>query len=343
MVVTNIDYRQFRKELEEKGLLSRTPAFYISIFIVVCILIFLIFSLIFYFNKWYVTVPASVALAMVGMQLGFFGHDAGHYSIAKNRLLNDSIGHISHSFFLGLSFSYWRDNHNKHHSDPNHQDMDPDIRDSSPFSLTEKKAKHSRGITRFMTKHQAFLLLPAFLGLGFSKKYLSLKWLVQNKKLFSLDFLIFLLHLAFFFLIGPYFIGYLQAFLLYLIMSMVIGFYFGFVFITNHIGMTVLSGNEEMSYLEKQVVTSRDIKGSGFLDFMSGGLNYQIEHHLFPHLSRKHLPKIKPLVKEFCIKKGISYSDATLKDAWKEVFAYINEMGRHAKNLNVFKAVIDMG
>ena len=79
------------------------------------------------------------------------------------------------------------------------------------------------------------------------------------------------------------------------------------------------------------------------LNFITGGLNYQIEHHLFPTLSRKNLAKAKIIVKEFCDENSIPYKDNDLYTAWKEVFGYINMVSKYANpKFYVIKAVNDM-
>ena len=170
----------------------------------------------------------------------------------------------------------------------------------------------------------------------------SIKYMSKNKSSIIIDALLMICHVIFFLIIIPYFVGFLKAIILYLIVSIMLGLYFGFSFIPNHVGMPILKGNESLSFLEKQVLTSRDIKSGKFLDFIFGGLNHQIEHHLFPNISRKNLSKIKWIVKGFCIEKNILYQDDTLNKAWKDIFVYLNDIGKCAKKFNALKTAADM-
>ena len=341
MNITNLDYIQLKKDLEIKRLLNHTPVYYFLNLLINILLLIICFWLIFYFNNWNVTTLMSFPIAFFGMQLSYLGHDAGHMAISKNRKINDLLGHFSHSFFLGGSFSYWKFKHNKHHANPNHEEMDPDI-NNDPFSFSERKAKQRVGLSRLITRYQSFLLPPVFLIMLFMMRYDSLKYMLKNRKGIIIDVLLVLGHVAFFLVVIPYFIGFLKAVVLYLIVSVVLGLYFGFSFIPNHIGMPVLTGKENLSFLEEQVITSRDIKSGRFLDLIFGGLNYQIEHHLFPSIPRKNLSKIKLIVKEFCIKKNINYKDDTLAKAWNDIFIYLSDIGKHAKKFNVVKTATDM-
>lgn len=342
MSLTNLDYIELKKRLEASGLLNYTPIYYLFNFLINILLLTVCFGLIFYFNNWLATILMSIPLAFIGMQFGYLGHDAGHRSISKSEFINELIGHFGHSLFIGSSFSYWKFVHNQHHAEPNHPELDPDTKEDKPFSLTRLKAHQRKGLAKVITRYQSHLLLPAFLLLLFTKRTKSLIHILAGRKYTAIDIIFIITHILLFFTVIPYFIGFLKAIVLYVLISMQIGFYFGFAFIPNHVGMTILTENEKMSFMEKQVLTSRNIKSGWFLNFISGGLNYQIEHHLFPHISRKHLPKAKAIVKEFCIKKKLSYKDSSLAEAWKDVFTYLDDIGRNARKFPIFKVADDM-
>ena len=84
------------------------------------------------------------------------------------------------------------------------------------------------------------------------------------------------------------------------------------VFIPNHIGMRRLASGEKLSYLERQVTTSRDISNPQLLDFYFGGLNSQIEHHLFPRVPHNRYRAMRPIVRAFCLARGLAYQEASL-------------------------------
>lgn len=341
MNLTNLYYIELKKEIEANGLLTHTPLYYFHNFLINSLLLAIFFGVVVYFNNWYVAVFMAIPIAFVFMQFAYLGHDAGHRAISKKRVINEMIGHFSHSFFLGGSFSYWKFKHNRHHANPNHEEMDPDI-NNGPFSFSERKSKQRSGLSRFITRYQSFLLPPVFFMMLFMMRLDAIKYILKNRKGVLIDVLLIIGHIAFFFVVIPYFVGFLKAIVLYLIISVVLGLYFGFSFIPNHIGMPVLTGEENLSYLEEQVVTSRDIKSGKFLDIIFGGLNYQIEHHLFPNISRKNLSKIKGIVKDFCTKNNVKYQDDALAKAWKDIFIYLNNIGKYAKKFNVIKTATDM-
>jgi fatty acid desaturase len=83
-------------------------------------------------------------------------------------------------------------------------------------------------------------------------------------------------------------------------------------FAPNHKGMPTLTQSEELDFLRRQVLTSRNVRGSRLVDFVLGGLNYQIEHHLFPNMPRPNLRHAQPLVRAFCTRHNIRYTEATM-------------------------------
>ena len=342
MVVTAADYIELRKDVDRQGLLAYTPLYNLSRFLIILIVLGFFFGIILYYRTLIVAVLVSFPIAFTAIQMGFIGHDAGHGSISKKKSVNEFIGQITHSFFMGVSFTYWKRSHNLHHAEPNHEKIDPDINEGSPFSFIEAKAKQRRGLARIITRYQSFLLFPAFLFLVFTRQYESLKHIIKNSKVLVVDILLIAFHVLFFIGLFSYFLGVFAALLLYFLIFIQIGLYFGFAFIPNHLGLEVIKESNGLSFLEKQVITSRDIKGGKILSFISGHLNYQIEHHLFPNVSRKNLPKIKKIVKKFCIKRGLKYTDDSLFGAWKSVVIYLKGVGEKAGRLNVIKTASDM-
>ncbi len=324
----NEDYIELKKQVEVNGLLKHTPYYYLLNLSANFLLLILCFVLVFNLDNWYATILMSVPVAFISIQFGYLGHDAGHNSISKNRRLNYFIGQFCHSFILGISFSYWEYRHNSHHANPNHEYLDPDIGDPTPLSFTETQAKKREGISRLITRYQPFILVPAFTILFSVIKLESIKYLFKNRK-GAVDIMLMLAKVTFFLLIASYFVGVLKALVFYLLVNILTNFYFSFAFFPNHMGLPILKGDENLSFLEEQVITSRDIRGGKFFDVVFGGLNYQIEHHLFPNISRKNLSKIKAIVKPFCIKKSILYKDETLAHAWKEILIYLNKVGKH--------------
>ena len=123
-----------------------------------------------------------------------------------------------------------------------------------------------------------------------------------------------------------YFLGGWDAALFIVINQLAIGLYAGSVFAPNHKGMPLLGRDAHLDFLTRQVVTARNIK-SGFLnDFLFGGLNYQIEHHLFPTMSRNRLKEAKKLIEPFCLSHSIPYREESVFESQKTILRYLYAM-----------------
>ena len=105
------------------------------------------------------------------------------------------------------------------------------------------------------------------------------------------------------------------------------GLYLGMTFAPNHKGMPMLTAEDELDFLRKQVLTSRNVRGGVWLDIALGGLNLQIEHHLFPSMPRPSLRKAQRLVRAFCAEHGISYTETSLVGSYAAALRALHELG----------------
>jgi hypothetical protein len=110
------------------------------------------------------------------------------------------------------------------------------------------------------------------------------------------------------------------------------GLYMGMSFAPNHKGMPLVPHDAKLDFLNRQVLMSRNIRGSRMLDFMMGGLNYQIEHHLFPSMPRPHLRRAAPTIRAFCDEHGVHYTQTGLIASYVIVTHYINRVGLGEKD-----------
>jgi fatty acid desaturase len=121
--------------------------------------------------------------------------------------------------------------------------------------------------------------------------------------------------------------SYWQAGLFVLLHQGLWGLYLGTVFAPNHKGMPVIGRESELGFLEKQVLTTRNIRPHPLTDFWYGGLNYQIEHHLFPTMPRNNLKHARRLVKEFCETHSLAYYETGVLQSYLEVYRHLDKVG----------------
>ena len=79
------------------------------------------------------------------------------------------------------------------------------------------------------------------------------------------------------------------------------------------------------------MLTSRNVRGGWLTDTALGGLNYQIEHHLFPSMPRPNLRHARPLIKAFCAERGLPYAESSLLGSYAQALRYLNQVGRQTR------------
>jgi fatty acid desaturase len=112
----------------------------------------------------------------------------------------------------------------------------------------------------------------------------------------------------------------------------VFGLYMGATFAPNHKGMPIIPADVKPDFLSKQVRTSRNITGGWWATILMGGLNYQIEHHLFPSMPRPHLRAARTLVREHCRSNDVPYVETSLLSSYRTVIGHLNRVGLAARD-----------
>jgi fatty acid desaturase len=276
---------------------------------------------------WQLAIAAFLAIMFT--QVGFIGHDAGHRQIFRSRRANYLTGLLHGNLAIGLSYGWWVDKHNRHHAHPNQEEKDPDIDIGVlAFSATQRRAKRGR-VTRFITRRQGYLFLPLLMAEAVQLHINSIQALARRG----------LRHRAWeWLLLGLHTAGYLAAVLLVLppvkaavfilVHQALFGLYLGVSFAPNHKGMPVLAADDRTDFLRRQVLTSRNVRGNWLVDLVLGGLNYQIEHHLFPSMPRPNLRRTQPLVRAFCQRHDVAYLETTLLRSYAQALGHLHEVGR---------------
>jgi fatty acid desaturase len=119
-----------------------------------------------------------------------------------------------------------------------------------------------------------------------------------------------------------------KAVVFILVQQGLVGLYLGCSF-ANHKGMPILGAGDDSDFLRRQVLTSRNVRGSRLVDLSLGGLNYQIEHHLFPNMPRPNLRLAQPIVRQFCQRHRLPYCQTTLIDSYAQTLRHLHTIGRN--------------
>ncbi|MTD55335.1 acyl-CoA desaturase [Amycolatopsis sp. RM579] len=320
------DFTRLSRLINQRGLLKRRPGDYAVKFALNGLLLtvggvaFVLIG-----ASWWNLLTAAF-FAVVFAQLAFIGHDAGHKQIFRGKRANDFVGHL-HGALVGMSYGNWVGQHNRHHANPNHEDDDPDL-DIPALAFTTEQAMGKRGMLRWIAKYQAYLFFPLLLLEGFSLHHSGIRAVVRREvKAHKLESVLIFGHIAAYLAAVFLVLSPLQALVFIVVHQGLWGVYMGCSFAPNHKGMPTLTAARKFDHLHKQVLTSRNVRGGRVVDYVLGGLNYQIEHHLFPSMPRSNLRHAQPLVREFCARLGLPYHQTTAVGSYAQVLSHLHAVG----------------
>jgi fatty acid desaturase len=315
------DFTVLSQRIRAAGLLDRRPWYYtVRLTLVAALYVGTWVGLALTHSIWF-----GVLLAVAYAQLALVSHDLAHKQIFRGRRWSEGLGMIAGNLGIGMSYGWWMNKHTRHHANPNHEEHDPDV---SPDILvwSTRQAEQAKGVAKFIGGHQALLFFPLLLLEGFSLHVASARALPTVKRR-GLESVLFWTHVvvylvAVFLIFSP---GMAIAFIA--LHQALFGLYLGMTFAPNHKGMPMLTGEDELDFLRKQVLTSRNVRGGVWLDVLLGGLNYQIEHHLFPNMPTPSLRKAQPIVQQYCEEAGVAYLSASFVGSYAQALRHLHEAG----------------
>ena len=281
-------------------------------------------------NSW-ATLAVAPLVGMTFTQLGFIGHDAGHNPVFGTRRRNRLLGLTVANALIGLSFGWWVPKHNAHHAHPNEMGRAPTSAKEPPWPrLTRRervrpvhiaagtlagaallppdaaaKQRHARtgdqaaaAATRpcrggrGLSHHAARRAVPDGGAVGALPVQGTLAFVAVQQAVFSL--------------------------------------YLGISFAPNHKGMPIIEAATAAGFARRQVIIARNISGGPFTTFMLGGLNRQIEHHLFPSMPRPNLRRVQGLVRNFCAATDLGYREESFAGSFRQIIHHLSDAGAAA-------------
>jgi fatty acid desaturase len=251
--------------------------------------------------------------------------------------VNDRVGRLLANGVVGISYSWWMTKHTRHHANPNRLGKDPDIENDTIVFTEEGAAKH-RGLLALINRYQGWLFFPLLTLEGLNLHVTSIRSLFEGGtrrgevRMRVLELITIGLRLALYASAVFWMLPLGMAFAFLGVQLAVFGVYMGASFAPNHKGMTIIPADSRLDFLSKQVLTSRNIRGGWWMSILMGGLNYQIEHHLFPSMPRPHLARAAGIVREHCANLGMPYTETSLVQSYAIVVRYFNKVGLSARD-----------
>ncbi|GAX27437.1 Delta8-fatty-acid desaturase [Fistulifera solaris] len=357
-------YRDLRSKLILMGMFKSNGWFYVYKCVSNMMLWATAVAMVYYSESVAVHMASAVLLGLFFQQCGWLAHDFLHHQVFRQRKYGDLGGIYWGNLMQGYSVQWWKNKHNGHHAVPNlhnstalSQDGDPDIDTMPLLAWSLKQAQSYRELqadgkdsasVKFLIRYQAYFYFPILLlarlswlnesfktafGLGAASENAALELKAKGLQYPILEKVGILLHYAWMFVVssgfGRFPVWYAATY--FLVATASCGFLLAIVFGLGHNGMATYDADARPDFWKLQVTTTRNITGGhgfpqAFVDWFCGGLQYQVDHHLFPSLPRHNLAKTHALVRSFCKEWNVHYHEADLVDGTIEVLQHLSKV-----------------
>lgn len=301
-----------------------------GVFLSFCVILVLFITSVYgvlYTNSVLVHLVCGGMMGFLWIQSGWLGHDSGHYKIMPTKGLNRFVQILTGNCLAGISIAWWKRNHNAHHISCNSLDFDPDLQ-HMPFFVVSSKFFNSLtscfyerkmnfdAVSRFLVSYQHWTFYPVMCIARINLFAQSIILLLSKRKVPSRGQEI--LGLLVYWIWYPLLVSFLPNWgerMMFILASFAVTGIQHVQFCLNHFSSTIYlgppTGND---WFQNQTSGTLNIECASWMDWFHGGLQFQIEHHLFPRLPRCQLRKISPFVVELCKKHNLPYNIAPF---WK--------------------------
>lgn len=301
-------FSELIRRVKEAGLLEKQPGFFAYKILTTLALLAPGIVVLGWTDHPAVQLLNAVYLAFVFTQIIFIAHDAAHRQIFRKAAHNDYLA-LAVMPLVGVSFSWWFNSHNKHHSSTHEMHNDP-AANFPTFAFSQQQAEAKTGFLRRLVKYQAFYFIPASMLYPLQLRRNSIHHLLHEESKYpTLEPILFAVHFPLYFGTLFYLLPAGTAVLFIVVHQGLFSLFMISAFAPNHKGVDILPEDHDLDYMHQQILVSQNVQDHPFADFWYGGLNHHIEHHLFPNMPRNRLSDARKIVRSFCQEHSIPYRE----------------------------------
>ncbi|XP_052193435.1 delta(8)-fatty-acid desaturase-like [Diospyros lotus] len=340
------DYRKLANEFAKAGMFEKKEHVVVYSLFFVASLFALSVCGVLYSDSFWVHLVAGGILGFAWVQVSYLGHDSGHYNMMTTRGFNKMAQILIGNCLTGISIAWWKWTHNAHHIACNSLDHDPDLQHLPLFAVSSTLFRsitsrfYGRKLTfdsaaRFFVSYQHITFYPV-MCIARANLFLQTFLLLFSKRRVP-DRALNILGIVVFWTWFPLLVSALPNWterFLFVLVSFTVTSIQHIQFCLNHFSADVYVGPPKgNNWFEKQTSGTIDISCSAWMDWFHGGLQFQLEHHLFPRLPRCQLRKVSPLVRELCKKHGLPYRSLSFYEANVTTIRTLRDAAMQARNL----------
>lgn len=313
LLIASREMSELKSELRSAGVFAHRSGATAAKFALLVAAVGALTAAIVYLPAWCAFLLIPIA-AIPAASAAMIGHEAAHGSFSSSKRKNDLMVHVAFPLWSGLGVVHWKKKHNVlHHGHPNVHAVDEDI-DLWPMALSSTAHHESNALRRFFQRYlQGYFFWPLTLLLGWVMRFESIKALVSRvrqrgiDRAWLADASCIAAHYTLWVVVPSLFFGVLPAVLFYVALWCGVGVVLALIFAPAHIGLPVV--DEQKKGWLHQLQTTRNLVLPRGLSFFFVGLEYQVEHHLFPKIPHQNLPKAREIVKSWCERVGAPYQE----------------------------------
>lgn len=275
------------------------------------------------FMSWHA--PPTRLLGLLISAFGCMGvatntHTSTHYGTSDKRWMNEALSYFGYPMFLGLSATYWWHKHVVlHHPSPNVVGVDSDSDLLPWFAVTADEVDACGGLRRYYHRHLQFWLFPLALAAncfgiqmgGWTYVIHSLCHSKQRKRSHWIDAAGLILHFVIWAGLPLLFWPVPSVVAFYLLRSILLGYVMYAILAPGHFPAEAQRTTKEaalgVDFFAAQTCATVSFRTGMLGRFLCSGLEYQIEHHLFPNISHVYYPEVSLAVQAFCAQQGLPY------------------------------------